>query len=276
MHPHRPSAGIDHPRVKQFRAIKRAGGAFALEGLWAIRHAVDAGLVVEVAFVCPALLRGHDSDRVLAGVTTFEVSERVLRRMVDRDGPDGLAAIAHPRPGVLPDVTPSTRLVIADRFELAGNLGTVIRCADGAGCSAVVLTERRVRVTSPLVVKSSMGTVFSMPVVEWTRADAHAWLRANGVRVIAADPAATLSYREAHYDGPLAIVLGSERYGLDPAWREVADLVVSIPMLGVADSLNVGHAAALLLYEALAQQPSTPADARRATRERRIARRPTC
>jgi tRNA G18 (ribose-2'-O)-methylase SpoU len=72
--------------------------------------------------------------------------------------------------------------------------------------------------------------------------------------VVAADPGASVSYRDARYDGRVAIVLGCERRGVAPAWREAADVVVSIPMLGVADSLNVGHAAALLLYEALHQQ----------------------
>lgn len=175
--------------------------------------------------------------------------------MVDREGPDGVAAIAHLPERRLGDfqVTAATRLIIADSFELAGNLGTIIRCADGAGAAAVLLTERRVRVNHPLVVKASMGTVFSLPVVEVGRADAVWWLRHHRCRVIAADPLAATSYREADYSGPVAIVMGSERYGLAPFWKQHAHESVAIPMLGVADSLNVGHAAALLLYEALAQ-----------------------
>jgi TrmH family RNA methyltransferase len=102
------------------------------------------------------------------------------------------------------------------------------------------------------VLKASMGTVLSLPVVDVERDEALRWLRRRGVRTIAADPAAPTSYRDARWIGPLAIVLGSERHGLAPFWRDAADVTVSIPMLGVADSLNVGHAAALLLYEALA------------------------
>lgn len=139
-------------------------------------------------------------------------------------------------------------------MELAGNLGTLIRCADGAGATALVLSDRRVRLSHPLVVRASMGTVFSMPLVTAERDAAVAHLRRHGVRAVAADPASRLSYRDADYRGPVAIVLGSERHGLDPVWRASAEEVVSIPMLGVADSLNVGHAAALLLYEALHQQ----------------------
>jgi TrmH family RNA methyltransferase len=258
-------AGIGHPRVRQFLNIKHNRGshpgALALEGLWAIRRAMEASVPIEVVFVCRALRRGDEGERVIdhlqrAGAIAHEVSERVLRRMVDRDGPDGLAAIARLKPRGLADieVDERSRVLIADSFELAGNLGTIIRCADGAGAAGVILTDRRIRVTHPLVLKASTGTVFSMPVVEATREETLTWLRQQGMRAIAADPHATLSYRDANYGGPLAIVMGSERYGLAEFWHKAADTVVSIPMLGVADSLNVGHAAALLLYEALHQR----------------------
>jgi TrmH family RNA methyltransferase len=100
-------------------------------------------------------------------------------------------------------------------------------------------------------VKASTGTVFSTPVVRASGRETAAWLRDNRVRVIAADPAASRSYRDADYRGPLAIVLGSERRGVSAWWRSLADDLVSIPMLGLADSLNVGHAAALLAYESM-------------------------
>lgn len=262
--PHRLShIGADHPRVRQLINIKRNRGhvppsAVTLEGLWALRHALDASIAIECVFVCPPMLRGPESGRAVSearerGARAYEVSERVLRRMVDRDGPDGLAALGYLRAHALDDVAVgvSTRVVVLDRIELAGNLGAVIRCADGAGAAAVIVTERRTRVTHPLAVKASMGTVFSMPVIETTVADVVGWTGRRGVRIIAADPTASTSYRGADYGGAIALVLGSERYGLSQDWRDAADVLVSIPMRGRADSLNVGHAAALLLYEAL-------------------------
>jgi TrmH family RNA methyltransferase len=257
-----PHAGPGHPRIKQYLNVRHnrgaARGAIALEGLWALRAAVDAGVVIEVVFVCAARLPGAEVWALLhrTDALVLEVSERVLTRLVDRDGPDGIAALARLPVHSLDDIDvgPSTRIVVADHLELAGNLGTLIRCADGAGATALVVTDRRVRRSHPLIVKASMGTVFTVPVVDADRADALAFLRSHGVRTIAADPGAAVSYRHADYRGPVAIVLGSERAGLDPFWRASADTVVAIPMLGVADSLNVGHAAALLLYEALWQQ----------------------
>src|SRR5439155_4705427 len=142
-------------------------GAVALEGLWSLRHAIAAGIPIEVLFVCEALLRGGESNAVVDaaaadGATVLSVSERVLHRLVDRDGPDGLAAIARLPRRTLDDIAvrPSTRIVIADHMELAGNVGTIIRCADGAGAAAVLLTDRQVRLTHPLVMKASMATLF--------------------------------------------------------------------------------------------------------------------
>jgi TrmH family RNA methyltransferase len=248
---------VTNPRVEQYLALKRRGSShgIALEGLWAIRAAVDAGLDLEVVFVCPALLRGDGIRPVQARCPTarvIEVGERVLRRLVDREGPDGLAAIVHLPRRRLDDLDADDgTVVVADALDLAGNLGTLVRAADGAGARAVIVTDRRVRLNHPLLVKASMGTIFTMPVVAVDREEALGWLRRHRFRTVAADPAAPVSYRSAVYGESTAIVVGSERHGLHPFWREEADAVVSIPMLGRADSLNVGHAAALLLYEAL-------------------------
>ncbi len=181
------------------------------------------------------------------------VSDQVLRRMVERDGPDGIAAVARRRPACLADIVVrrGTRVVVADCFEIVGNLGTVVRCADGAGAAGVLVVDSPFRLNHPLLLKTSMGTILSMPVVSVTRQQAKDWIRRHGLRVLVADPAADVSYQRADYATPLAIVLGNERRGLAAEWRRQADLGVSIPMLGVADSLNVGHAAAVLLYESL-------------------------
>jgi TrmH family RNA methyltransferase len=243
---------------QEYINAKRGGSLLAIEGTWALRHAVRAKVVIDKVLVCPPLYRGDEAPQLVAqaradGAWVYEFGERVFRTLVERDGPDGVAALVRLPTWSLADlsVAPTTRVIVLDRMELAGNLGAVIRCADGAGAAAVVVTDRRVRVTHPLVVKSSMGTLFTVPVIDTTVDCVVAWARANDVRVIAADPGAGASYRGDHYRGPCTLVLGSERYGLAAEWRAAADVLVSIPMRGVADSLNVGHAAALLLYESL-------------------------
>src|SRR4051794_27505556 len=128
---------------------KRRGSArsVAIEGSWALRHALRAEATIEKLLVCPPLFRGDQSSRLVnearaRGAWIHEFGERVFRSLVDRDGPDGIAAIVQLRPWRLDDlrVESATRVVVLDRMELAGNLGAVIRCADGVGATAVVLT----------------------------------------------------------------------------------------------------------------------------------------
>lgn len=260
-------AGPGHQAVRRYLAVKHGraedGGrdrSVAVEGLWPTKIALDAAVPVEAVFVCPAMLRGPEIEGAVeraigTGAVAHEVSERVLRRMVDRDGPDGVAALCRVRRWELSDLSPSstTRLAVVDAWDLPGNLGSMIRAADGAGAAAVIASEPRIRVDHPTVLRASMGTALVHPVVCATRADTIRWLRRNRVRIVAADPAAPTSYRDADYRGPVAVVVGSERHGLDPVWRSEADVTVAIPMAGTADSLNAAIAGALLLYEAMAR-----------------------
>lgn len=267
--PHRPvliPAGLKHPRVREFLAVRRhppSRGlpyAVTLEGTWMIRQALAAGVSLQAVFVCPALLQGGEGlalavQAVGLGAEGYEVSERVLSRLADRDGPDGIAALGRARRRALGDIRVGrrTRVVIADGWDLPGNLGTLIRCADAAGASGVLVVEQGFGLSHPLVLKASMGAALAMPVIAVDRPAARRWLRERGFRIVAADPAGSRSYRDVDYRGPLAIVVGSERRGLAGEWLAAADSIAAIPMLGICDSLNAAVAGALLLYEALAQ-----------------------
>jgi TrmH family RNA methyltransferase len=272
--PYRPvlkPAGLKHPRVQEFLAVKRrpasggTTGTVTLQGISMIGQAMLAGVRLRAVFVCPALLQAAEGlavarKAVRTGAEGYEVSERVLFRLADRDGPDGIAAIGQADRRTLDDIVvgPRTCVVIADGWDLPGNLGTLIRCADAAGASAVLVVEQGFGLSHPLVVRASMGAALTMPVIAVGRSAASTWLRERGFRIVAADPAGSSSYRDVDYRGPLAIVVGSERRGLAPEWLAVADSIATIPMLGRCDSLNAAVAGALLLYEALAQDGHQP------------------
>lgn len=264
-------AGLKHPRVQEFMDVKRhqggdgLAGALALEGTWMIGRALAAGVRLQAVFVCPALLRGAEGQAlavraVSLGAEGCQVSERVLARMADRDGPDGIAALGRATQRSLGDIQVGrrSRVMIADSWDLPGNLGTLIRCADGAGAAAVLAVEPRFRLGHPLVLKASMGAALAMPVIAVARPVARRWLGERGFRILAADPSGGRSYRDVDYSGPLAIVVGSERRGLAREWLAAADTIAAIPMLGTSDSLNAAVAGALLLYEALARDGHGP------------------
>jgi RNA methyltransferase, TrmH family len=251
-------AGPGHAVVRRYLALR--GGArdgACVEGHGLIEAALAHGATIESLIVCGPLLRGGPRaaalvDRLVAsGVGTVTVSERTFDRLSTRDGPDGLAAIAGFTTVPVGEVElgGGARVLVLDGLELPGNVGSLVRCASATGVDAVVLTGRRVRANHPLVVKASVGAIFSVPIVTADDDAALAWLRAEHVEVVAADPSATRSYRDTRYALRTAIVLGSERFGLSEFWRRAADQRLTIPMLGRVDSLNAGHAGALFLFE---------------------------
>lgn len=275
--PHRPvliPASLKHPRVREYLAVKRRpasrglAGPVTLEGKWMIEQALAAGVKLQAVFVCLALLQTAEGlvlarQAVSLGAEGYEVSEKVLSRLADREHPDGIAALGRVRPRTLADIRAGrrTRVVVADGWDLPGNLGTLIRCADGAGASGVLVVEPGFGLNHPLVVRASMGAALTMPVVAVGGPAARQWLREHGFRIVAAHPAGRRSYRRVDYRGPLAIVVGSERRGLAQEWLAAADSIAAIPMLGSCDSLNAAVAGALLLYEVLAQDSLNPDNA---------------
>ncbi|MGH2513338.1 MAG: TrmH family RNA methyltransferase, partial [Candidatus Limnocylindrales bacterium] len=145
-------------------------------------------------------------------------------------------------------------VVVAESVEKPGNLGAILRSADGAGADALIAADPRTDVFNPNAIRASLGTIFSVPVAVASSADTIAWLMARRIRIIAARVDGSVPYTEANLRGPLAIVLGSEAHGLAGAWSMPGIEAVHLPMLGSADSLNVSVAAAILLYEARRQR----------------------
>jgi TrmH family RNA methyltransferase len=145
-------------------------------------------------------------------------------------------------------------VAVLSGVEKPGNIGAVLRTADAAGVSAVILADPRTDPFNPNAIRASLGTIFSVPVATATVAETLAWLREKQCRILTTRVDARLTYSEADYRGPTAIVLGSEAEGLSDGWSGADDVPVRVPMLGIADSLNVSATAAVLFYEAVRQR----------------------
>jgi len=143
---------------------------------------------------------------------------------------------------------------VAEAIEKPGNLGTILRSADAAGVCAVIVCDRCTDLFNPNVVRASTGMLFAVPVVETDGAAALAFLRARQFSILAATPHTDKLHTEVDLTGNVALVMGTEQYGLSDTWLRAADLRVRIPMLGQADSLNVAAATTILLFEAVRQR----------------------
>jgi TrmH family RNA methyltransferase len=259
---------LTNPRVKaavrlRDRREREATGLTIVDGAREILRALDAGVRVETAFLAPDLVRSADAiavaDRIGRRETTLEVSPDVLAKVAFGDRSDGVVAIVEvPRPA-LDDVplAEDPLVVVVEGVEKPGNLGAILRSADGAGVDAIVVADPLTDAFNPNAIRASLGTIFALPVVTASSVDTLAWLGAHGIRPVATIVEASVPYTAADLRGPLAVVLGSEAEGLSEIWRSAGVTAIAIPMAGIADSLNVSVAAAVVLFEAVRQRSAT-------------------
>ena len=254
-----------NPRVRAAAALRERrardeSGLTLIDGARELARAVSGGARIVEVYVDRDRLGSEGTAAVdaarLAGADLLEVSAVVVDHLAYGDRGDGIVAVAR-----IPDTSlgalslPADALVVViEGIEKPGNLGAVLRSADGAGADAVIAADPRTDLFNPNAVRASQGTVFAVPVAGAPSAEVLAWLRRAGLRVLAARVGGAVSYADADLRGPVAIVLGSEAAGLSHAWSGEDVAGIGLPMLGVADSLNVSIAAAVLLYEARRQR----------------------
>lgn len=251
----------DVVRLRERRHRDREG-LLLVEGRDELALALAGGARPQTLYYCPARL-GEGTQALLqtaaeAGAELVEVTEPVFDKLAYRENPDGWLAVVPAAHRRLAEVALGERplLLVAEAIEKPGNLGALLRSADAAGATAVIVCDPTTDVHNPNVVRSSRGTLFTVPVVEAPTAEVLAWLAAHRISIVAATPQASLTYTDADLRGPVAIVVGTEHEGLSPAWLGQASFWVRIPMLGRVNSLNVATAATLLLYEAVRQRTS--------------------
>jgi len=261
-----------NPRIRAAAALRDrrdrvATGLALVDGARESLRAIEAGTAVDTAFICPPLLRSEDALAAEAslrarGIDALDVSERAFEAVAYGDRTDGIVLVVRVPSVRLEDLDPgdSPLLLVTEDVEKPGNLGAILRTADAAGCDGVIAIGGA-DPFNPNVIRASAGTVFTVPFAAATGDEALTWLRGRAIRILAARVDADALYTDADLRGPLAIVLGSEALGLSDAWLAPDVEAIRLPMLGVADSLNVAAAAAILAYEARRQRgaPKRPA-----------------
>jgi TrmH family RNA methyltransferase len=256
---------VHNPRVKQMIRLRdhrqrRKEQLILIDGTREMARAIQAGVAIHEIFVCPELCHGEEARRLLeilpGGAQRFEVTAAVFVKLAFGQRTEGVVGVAGARRRLLEDlVLPVNPLVaVLEGVEKPGNIGAVLRSADGAGLSALVVADARTDLYNPNVIRASLGTVFSLAIATAASDDVLAWLRSRHFQILAARVGGAVSYTEVDYRRPTALVLGSEAEGLTPLWSGSDIRAIRLPMLGVADSLNVSAAAAVLFYEALRQR----------------------
>jgi TrmH family RNA methyltransferase len=262
-----------NPRVRaavqlRERRERDATGLTLVDGGREARRAIERGVEVETAFVCRSLLTSQDARLALAALgrghgrrEIIEVGARAFERLAFGDRTDGIVLVVRPPETTLDSLhLPADPIVvITEDVEKPGNLGAILRTADAAGADAVIAAGGT-DLFNPNVIRASIGTVFSVPIAATTPAEAREWAQKERLRIVVARVEAEHLHADADLTGRIALVLGSEASGVSDTWQGRGIESVRLPMLGVADSLNVSVAGAVLLYEAWRQRRSGPSE----------------
>jgi TrmH family RNA methyltransferase len=237
----------DNPRVKEVLRLRksrerRAAGLFIAEGRREVERAIAAGLTLQETFVAPELVADWPHAHT-------EASARVLAKLAYRAEPEGVIAVVEQPRHALPET--ATLVLVAVGIEKPGNLGAMARTADAAGADALVVADAQADPWNPNAIRASTGAVFTLPIVEATRAE----ITKLPLQRVAAVVGAPTRLQDADLTKPTALIVGAEDTGLDAEWQAAADVHVAIPMKSrTVDSLNASNAAAILLYETLRQR----------------------
>lgn len=255
-----------NPRIKalsrlQDRSGRRKFGKFAIEGLRELSRAMQAGVHVEEIYFCPEFFKSDEHQKFIeqtrGKVDLCRLSESAFEKISNREGCDGIMGISDQwktslREIELPRGKPAL-ILVADAIEKPGNLGAILRTADAAGASAVLLSNSVTDIFNPSVIRASQGAVFSLKVVEAKVDEIFDWLKSNSITSYAAALGASEYVWDCDFKKSSAIVMGCEKDGLPEDILKRCDRIVKLPMLGQADSLNVNVAATLIMFEFVRQ-----------------------
>jgi RNA methyltransferase, TrmH family len=255
-----------NPRIKRLVALRDRRdrdneGVFVCEGPRAVSRLLAARRSIAELYVDRSGVAHDDvvmiEQAASSGATIVEVSPEALAKASYRDAAEGLLAVCPQWSTSLASVQlnqPNPLVLVVERVEKPGNLGAILRTADATGCDAVVVCDPVVDVFNPNVIRASTGVVFSLPLAVGEPDQVATWLAAAQLQLVATTPDTSLLHWEADLTGPTAILMGAEDVGLTRRWIDAAHQRVRLPMAGQADSLNVGVATAVVLYEAVRQR----------------------
>ena len=253
------------PIVKQVRQLRSRSerertGTYYIEGARIVAQAIEAGVEITMGVVSPPLLAGQhaletaNALRATAPIVNLDV--RAFESISFKENLQGIGAVVRYRFGSLDDIPASEgRLWVAlDGVGNPGNLGAIMRTCDAVGGAGLLLLGDTTDPFHPTAVRAAMGSLFALKMVHARFDEFAAWKRKQSHVVIGTTPDVKQEYRDVRYPSPAILLMGSERQGLSEQQQSVCDLLVRIPMVGTTDSLNLGVATSIVLYEIFHQQ----------------------
>ncbi|WP_395611506.1 TrmH family RNA methyltransferase [Allosphingosinicella sp.] len=255
---------FSNPLVKHARALRekkhrRAEGLFLAEGLRILTEAREAGRLPERIFFSDAshkLVEALIEAVEAAGGDAIETSEDILHKISGKENPQAVVGVFRQFDTSLTalDRAAAPLWIVAQALRDPGNLGTILRTGDAVGAGGLILIDDCADPFSVEAVRASMGALFTQRIATARWEEFTAWLRAGPGQLVGTSLNTSHDYQEPRYQAPTFLLVGNESQGLPPAYEAECDLLVKIPMLGKADSLNAAVATAVMAYEVLNQR----------------------
>ena len=240
---------------------RRKSGLTIIDGMREVSRAFRAGVEIVELFIERSHLPPSFDETLLietseTGTAVLDVSPTVFEKLSFGNRSDGIVAVARPRLLTIDQLTlpPCPIVFVLDRVEKPGNIGAIVRTADGAGAHAVVVCNSATDLYNPNAVRASLGTIFAFPTISASIESTLTWLQNVKLPLLVARVDGNQLYTDVDYGQGAAIVLGSESTGVSAEWNSGHPTGLRLPMLGVSDSLNVSNVAAVIAYEACRQR----------------------
>ena len=188
-------------------------------------------------------------DLIKASKESYEISESSYKALETKENHAGIVASIEIPKYNLDDFKNKDFIVVLDKLEIPGNVGTIYRTLDSIGCDGVIIVDPVTKLNNPKITSSSRGCNLIIPSLELSYDDAQKFLLDNNYDIYLGEPKLGKNYKEYDYDTKTALVVGNERFGINPKWYDNKNKKVFIPMVGNQNSLNVGVAASIIAYE---------------------------
>lgn len=227
---------------------------YLAEGLRTVELALEYGAKIESVFLNEKFAENEENSNIIESLESvtkvFLMSNDLFKNIAATENSQGMVAMINMKDISIDDINSKhKKIILLDRLQDPGNLGTVIRTADAAGFDMVIMTKGCVDLYNPKVVRSAMGSMFYMDIVSATQEEALEAMKKNDIEIVSSYLKTDNFYNEVEYSERCALVVGNEANGICDFWIENSDKIVKIPMYGKAESLNVAISAALLMYQ---------------------------
>ena len=242
-------------------SVRHRSERFLVEGIKECNRGLDSMYVIDELILCDALLPEAAKVDLLRKVpescTVFMVDKKVYAKLSYRKSTEGVIGVFKKIKQDLALLQPKTSgmelFLILENIEKPGNLGAILRTADGVGARGVILCGSSTDQYNPNAIRSSLGTIFTIPVVQATPEEILQWANAFKIQLWSAALPAYQDLYEIMFSGPTGLVFGAEDAGLSSFWIEDPKFTFTIPMQGLADSLNLSVSVGVASYEFLRQ-----------------------